>query len=189
MPRPSTEPRHVVLLGEMGAGKTTVGRILAERLGRPFLDGDVVLEATRGMTAAEIASTGGIEALHADEAATLGYLLGQTHPSVIAPAASVVEDPAALVALEDPALLIVWLTARPEILAARAQAGVHRPWLGVALFEHLRDTSPKRGPSFAKLADLVIDVDAVAPEEAAEVVARAVRDWRPATKTAPARPD
>ena len=60
---------HVVLLGLMGAGKTSIGRIVAERLGLPLIDGDERLaEQTGGRTAAEIADEHGIDVLHDMEA-------------------------------------------------------------------------------------------------------------------------
>ncbi len=46
--------RHVVLVGLMGSGKTTVGRLLAARLGRPLVDSDAVIEGTTGRTVREI---------------------------------------------------------------------------------------------------------------------------------------
>ncbi len=158
------DPRHVVLLGEMGAGKTTVGRLLADRLGRPFLDGDVTLEALRGLTAAQIAETGGVAALHADEAMVLRYLLAKDRPSVIGPAASVLEDPASVVALEADDLAVVWLRGSPEVLAVRAATGSHRPDHG-PLVAYLAEREAIRGPVLARLADLVLDVDHARPDE------------------------
>lgn len=55
---------HLVIVGAMGVGKTSVGRLLAERLGLPFLDSDVILEAWTGETGAEIAERDGVGRLH-----------------------------------------------------------------------------------------------------------------------------
>jgi shikimate kinase len=61
--------RHVVLLGLMGAGKTSIGRLVAARLDRELVDGDVVLDTiTGGRTAADFAAAEGIDALHEKEA-------------------------------------------------------------------------------------------------------------------------
>ena len=84
--------RHVVLLGLMGAGKTSVGRRVATRLERPLLDGDEVLEdRTGGLTAADVVDREGAERLHALEAEIALDMLRSGTPAVIGPAASVIE--------------------------------------------------------------------------------------------------
>ncbi|MGH9026998.1 MAG: shikimate kinase, partial [Acidimicrobiia bacterium] len=50
--------RHVFLVGLMGAGKTTVGAVVAEHLGRPFIDTDDVVEATTGRSVTEMFAAG-----------------------------------------------------------------------------------------------------------------------------------
>ena len=99
--------RHILLVGLMGAGKTTIGRELAGRLGRPFLDSDAQLAALGGRTAREIAAADGIERLHELEATALLAALDEPVPSVIAAAASVIEDPASRAALVAPDLAVV----------------------------------------------------------------------------------
>src|SRR5215213_9019211 len=85
--------RHVVLLGLMGAGKTSIGRIVAERLGVELIDGDELLaDRTGGRTAAEIAASDGIDALHQIEADIAITALSTREPAVIGPAASVCES-------------------------------------------------------------------------------------------------
>ncbi len=63
--------RHVVLVGLMGAGKTTVGERLARDLGVPFVDGDAALRGATGRDAATIAAADGVPALVALEARVL----------------------------------------------------------------------------------------------------------------------
>ena len=71
-------PRHVVLLGLMGAGKTSIGRVVAERLGLPLIDGDERLaELTGGRTAAEISEERGLGVLHDLEAEIADRRLGR----------------------------------------------------------------------------------------------------------------
>jgi shikimate kinase len=57
-------PRHWVLIGLMGAGKTTVGELLASRSGRRFFDNDAQLSAITGRTARQVQAEQGREALH-----------------------------------------------------------------------------------------------------------------------------
>ena len=69
--------RHVVLVGLMGAGKTTVGRRLAARLGWPWHDSDADIEAATGMTVRELRDRDGVDAMHDLEAAQLLQALAE----------------------------------------------------------------------------------------------------------------
>lgn len=64
----TSEPRHVAILGLMGSGKSTVGVALADRLGWPLVDSDVVIEASTGQTVREWRERSGTASLHALEA-------------------------------------------------------------------------------------------------------------------------
>jgi len=156
--------RHVVLLGLMSAGKTSVGRRVAERLGRPLIDGDALLEARTGCTAAEIADAEGIEHLHGLEAEIVLEALTSAESAVIAPAASVIEVDAVRAALADH--VVVWLAAPAAYLAQKAGEKDHRPLLNdgdpLALFERQLAV---RAPLAVAMAALVIDV-ATMPKDA-----------------------
>src|SRR6202521_5964731 len=76
-------PRSIVLVGMMGAGKTSVGRRLAARLGVPFADGDVEIEQAAGMSIADIFSAHGEPYFRAGEARVIARLLDQG-PQVLA---------------------------------------------------------------------------------------------------------
>ena len=165
---------HVVLLGLMGTGKTSIGRPLAARLGRPLLDGDVVLEErTGGRTAREVAEAEGIDALHALEAELALELLRSAAPAVIGPAASVVEVPEVRDELEHH--LVVWLTGPEDHLASTIGGKPHRPLVadrdpGELVHEQLA----RRQPLAVALAALVIDVSTTDDEAAAEQIAELV---------------
>lgn len=166
---------HVVLLGLMGAGKTSIGKRVAARLGMPLVDGDVWLEErTGGRTAAEVAAEAGIESLHDLEAQVALDALAEPAPSVIGPAASVIEAPAVLEAMA--AHLVVWLRAEATYLADRAVRKDHRPLLDdgdpVALFE---GQLARREPLVLGVADLVIDVGTTAKDDAADRIAALAR--------------
>ena len=162
-------PRHVVLLGLMGGGKTSVGRRVAARLGRPLLDGDEILEARVGLTAAQIADAEGIERLHELEADIALEALASTTPAVIAPAASVVELDAVREAMAGH--VVVWLAGSAAYHAGKAVQKDHRPLLDdgdpLVLFEHQLAT---RGPLIRAVADLVIDVEATSKDDQADAV-------------------
>src|SRR5215471_668474 len=86
----SAPRRHVVLVGTMGSGKSTVGRLVAGELGWPFWDNDERLVLDGGKSAAEIAQRRGADDLHRREIETLIRGLDGEGPSVVAAAASVV---------------------------------------------------------------------------------------------------
>lgn len=171
--------RHVVLLGLMGGGKTSVGRRVAERLGRPLLDGDGILEErTGGRTAAQVAEAEGIERLHELEAEIALEALAWSTPAVIGPAASVVELDVVRDAMAEH--LVVWLAGSAEHHAERAVQKDHRPLLDdgdpVELFHR---QLAARGPLMTQLADLVIDVEATTKDEQADAVVALVHHSQP----------
>lgn len=170
---PADAPRHVVLVGLMGAGKTAVGERLADELGVAFVDGDAALTALTGRDAATIAASDGVPALAVLEARVVLAALAAPGPSVIAAAASVVDDPACRRALRGTGVAVVRLRAHPRTLAARHSAGVHRRSLGPDLVTAFAAQSRARAARFAAVRPLVtIDVDA-APVD--EVVAEALQ--------------
>ncbi|MFP5254817.1 MAG: shikimate kinase [Acidimicrobiia bacterium] len=174
-----TVDRHVVLLGLMGGGKTSVGRRVAARLGRPLIDGDEILQERFGQTAALIADAEGIERLHELEAEIALEALSSRDPAVIGPAASVVELDAARQALA--AHLVVWLAGSAAYHARKAVKKDHRPLLDdgdpLVLFEHQLAV---RGPLIRAVADLVIDVEATSKDEQADAVVALVHRATPA---------
>jgi shikimate kinase len=161
----------VVVMGLMGAGKSTVARLLAQALDRPMRDSDADLESRYGTTAATMAAEVGAEELHAREALVLREALGSDPVPVIAAAASTVDDPESRGAL-GPAF-VVFLDGPPELLAGRMKSSQHRPHFKPDLVEMLTEQRARRLPHFREVADLTVDTSAHAPEEiAAAVLAR-----------------
>src|SRR5687767_189382 len=87
-PRPEQPP--VVLVGLMGAGKSTVGRALAEHLQRPFVDVDHEIEAATGQTVRQLWTSGGEAAFRDLERDTVLATLARTTPVVLAAPGGVV---------------------------------------------------------------------------------------------------
>jgi shikimate kinase len=161
-------PRHVVVVGLMGAGKSTVGRRLAARLGWPWRDSDHDIEAATGLTVRQLLDRDGVEAMHALEARQLRDALDEPGPSVISAAASTVEVPDCRAAMTEPDVAVVWLRATPEVLAQRfTSADRHRPEFGASPEDFLARQSARREPLLASLDPIVVDVDAIDPDEAA----------------------
>jgi shikimate kinase len=169
----SSEPHHVVLVGLMGTGKTTVGRLVGASLGWPVSDSDEWIEATEGRTAREIRDTLGTDAIHELESRHLLAALAAPGPTVVCAAASTVDDEACRDALQGDGILVAWLTARPETAAARFDDQAHRPRYGDDPLAFLAEQARRRDPWFREVADLVLETDDATPEElAAAIVAR-----------------
>jgi shikimate kinase len=163
---------HLVLVGLMGSGKTTVGRRIAERLGRPFVDSDEVVEQRTGRTVREIWRSDGEAAYRVLERDALLDALDATGPTVIAAAGGVVlssDNRTDLIAAD---ATVVWLRADPSVLVERATRGVHRPLLDDAPEAVLTQMAADRDQLYREVADVVVEVGERSVEEVvADVVA------------------
>jgi shikimate kinase len=163
----------IVLVGMMAAGKSSVGRRLAERRGWEFFDSDKQIEAITGRTVAEIWRTDGEPAFRRLEAQVLADALASTRPRVIAAAGGTVLDPQnrRLMELHHP---VVWLRARPETLAVRVGSSTHRPLLDADPSGVLERLDAARRPYYQEVADVVVDVDDLTAEQVAACVEAAL---------------
>ena len=148
----------------MGAGKTSVGRRLAECRGWEFFDSDRQVELMTGRTVAEIWRSDGEPVFRRLEAQVLADALASTTPRVIAAAGGTVldEQNRRLMALHHP---VVWLRARPETLAGRVGSSVHRPLLDQDPAGVLVQLDAARRPYYEEIADVVVDVDDLTQEQ------------------------
>ena len=164
---------HILLVGMMGAGKTTTGHLVADRLGWGYRDSDEDVESTTGLTVPEIFERDGEDAFRKIESRVLASACAEEHPHVISVAGGAVleTDNRALVARSG---FVVWLRASPETLGARVGDGAGRPLLGEDPTAAMRRLLEARAPVYADLAELVIDVDDLAPEQVAERILAAV---------------
>lgn len=169
-------PIHVVLVGLMGSGKTTVGTALAGRLGWPFRDSDAEIEQAEGRTVREVQAAFGVGRVHALEAGHLLAALASDPPSVIGAAASVIDDAGCRAALVDPGLVVVWLRARPEVLAGRFGGAGHRPSFGDEPVEFLKPQAARRDGLFAELDPLVIDTGTTPVQAAIDRILAVLRE-------------
>ena len=146
--------RHVVLVGLMGAGKTSVGRRLAQKLGLPFIDSDHAIEESARMTIPEIFAQLGESEFRAGEKKVIARLLGEPQ-QVIATGGGAYMDPETRARIRDKAMS-VWLRADLPVLMRRVQKRQNRPLLQtaapVATMQALID---KRYPVYAE-ADICV---------------------------------
>ena len=168
-----TEP-SIVLVGLMGTGKTTVARLLAEHRRVELLDTDKLIEAREGQSIREIFSESGETAFREIESEVLRECLHRPGSPVIAGAGGVVvrEQNRAMLdaARHAGSTVVVWLHARPEVLAERTAKGVHRPLLDDDRMGTLTQMSEDRGPLYASVADIVIDVSDRSIESVVELL-------------------
>lgn len=172
---------HVVMLGMMAAGKTTVGIALAKRLGRRFIDSDRQIEEKIGRQIRQIEQEEGLQAAHKVERAAFEQASAAPRPAVIAVAASITESPEVLRQLTGDAF-VVWLRIRPETVIARMAAdpgNLHRPSLGATgaseMLAKVAQIDVQRANEYESNADLVLDVDELPPDDAVSAILDASR--------------
>jgi shikimate kinase len=166
----STE--HIVLVGMMGAGKSSVGRVLARRLDRPLIDSDAVIEQRTGRTVREIWATDGEAAFRALEAEALTDALEAPEPAVIAAAGGVVLSERNRRALAASGAHVVWLSADVDVLLGRVRNGMHRPLLDDDPEGVLRDMFEARRRLYREVADAIVSVDHRSVHDVAHAVLR-----------------
>jgi shikimate kinase len=142
----------------MGSGKTTIGRRLAARLERPFVDTDAEVVNRTGLTVAQLFEQRGEAGFRAEESAVLAELARRPEPLVIAVAGgAVLAEPNRAVLAR--AGTVVWLRASPETIIGRIGDGRGRPLLQEDPAARVRSYDAARRPIYEALADLVVDVD------------------------------
>ncbi|GGF48814.1 hypothetical protein GCM10011611_64010 [Aliidongia dinghuensis] len=167
--------RTLVLVGLMGAGKTSIGKRIAQRLGVPFTDADAEIEAAANMTIAEIFARDGEAVFRAGERRVIARLLdGPIH--VLATGGGAFMDPATRARIHERALSI-WLRADIEVLMGRVARRRHRPLLNQGdPREILERLIAVRHPVYAE-ADLTVDSLAAPAENMVERVLAGLACW------------
>jgi len=163
-------PARVVLTGFMGAGKTTVGPLVARRLGWDFLDLDDAIVAAKGRSVAEVFAAEGEEAFREAERSAAARACARER-LVLATGGGAFTVPATREVLRRGALT-VWLRCDLDVLLARIPADGSRPL--AANRATIGPLLAGREASYA-LADLVVDTTALAPDDAARIIAEAAR--------------
>lgn len=158
----------------MGAGKTTVGRSLAERLGVSYLDSDEQVEHNTGRTVPEIWVADGEAAFRAEEKKALVQAATSPGPAVVSVAGGAVLDPENRRLLRE-AGTVVWLRAAVDTLAARVGDGRGRPLLSERPEETLHRLDRDRRPLYEDVADVIVDVDGIGPDDVVERILAALK--------------
>ena len=162
------KPNNIFLVGFMGAGKTTVGRILAQRLGWRYCDADKVIETVAGKPVTEIFSEHGEEYFRGLESETLRDL-SRKERQVVATGGGAVMREENMRAMKGGGVT-VYLKAPVSVIWERVRHSKTRPLLNVENpLEAATELLAKRTP-FYESADLTVDTESLTPEEAAEEI-------------------
>lgn len=167
-----TAPQRITITGAFGTGKSSVARLVGQRLGWPAVDADDLIVAAAGKEVEQLFAEEGEAAFRRREAAVFASLAEQS-PLVVAAGGGATLYEATRRAIVESGL-VVCLTATPETIAARVQGGQERerPLLaGGDLLARVRRLWDQRAALYA-LADHVIATDALTPEEVAVEVVR-----------------
>ena len=169
--------RSIVLVGLMGAGKTSIGRRLAARLGLPFRDADAEIELAAGCTISELFDRFGEREFREGERRVIRRLLAGD-PLVLATGGGAFMDPDTRATMRREAVSI-WLRCRLPVLLRRVAGRTHRPLLANRNPEEvLRRLMSERHPVYAE-ADVIVDCGDDSADVTTSRVLDALLDWRP----------
>lgn len=162
----------VVLIGMPGSGKSTVGKLLSEQTGLPFLDTDVLIEAGESRRLAEIIAEQTAEGFRSIESSYVQSI--QSAGSVISTGGSVCYSPKAMHHLNTLGT-IVWLDVAPDVLEQRFSDAFERGVL-IEPGSSLADLYNSRYPLYETYAQIKIEASLLTPEE---TVSQITQKWQP----------
>lgn len=174
-------PTRILLIGYRGCGKTTVGRLLAQRLGWESIDSDDAVEAQAGKAIAAIFADEGEPAFRDLEERVVADLAGRERAVVSLGGGAVLREATReRLAAAGP---VVWLTAPAEVLAQRiaadASSGDRRPSLtGLSGLEEVERVLAEREPIYQECATVAVEADGRTPKAIAEEIAAWLQDRR-----------
>jgi len=161
----------VFLIGYRGSGKTSVARLLADKLSWGWSDADAVLELRHGRSIRQIFAEEGEAGFRDKEAAVLCDLAG-LEKQVVATGGGIVIRPENCARLR--AGKVVWLTATADVLWSRLQEDAmtahRRPDLAQGGLAEIEELLRRRAPLYAACADLVVDTAEKSPEDVADAI-------------------
>jgi shikimate kinase len=170
----SGSSEHILLVGMMGAGKSSAGKRLAEKLDLPFFDVDAWIEDEEGLSIARIFETRGEAAFRDLEAKVLTSFVANPHASVLAIGGGAVTESQNRDILRGQER-VVWLRATDATLASRVDGGSDRPLLvGKDAAQELARLSKVRAPMYSEVADVVVDVDGLTLDDVVDRVVAAL---------------
>lgn len=169
--------RHLVLVGLMGVGKTTVGKRCAELLQRPLVDTDELVVAQAGVPFDDIWAAEGEQGFRTRERVAVADAAASPAPLVIACGGGSVLDAENRRILRSEGV-VVWLVASPAELASRLVHDDSRPLLaGGDKTATLQRLESLREPAYEAAAHVQVETDGRTPDEVAAVVIEELQSW------------
>ena len=160
---------NIVLIGMRGSGKTSVGKILAQKLGRELIEMDELITRKAGLSIPEIVAQYGWERFR-DIEEEITTEVARRDNIINATGGGVVTSEQNIIKLKKNGLL-VWLTASVDTLLQRIGEDTTRPLLkGKTQREDMEITLAERKPLYRKAADITIDTEDKTPEAVADLV-------------------
>lgn len=170
--------RNLILVGPMGSGKSAIGRLLAARLARGFVDVDARIEAQCGMTIPDIFTTEGEAGFRIRESRALADALAH-EGQVVATGGGAVLDAGNRAAMTA-AGTVIYLQVEPREQLLRVAGDTPRPLLDVAdRGQRLACLQVQREPLYRQIAELVFDTSGQTPHGAADALAALLAPGEP----------
>ena len=158
----------------MGSGKSTIGRLLADGTGWPYVDNDELVARLHGATSRQLLATVGEERMRRAELDALEAGLATPAPCIVGAAAGTILDHGARARLHE-AGTVVWLRTSARALEERATAGAHRPWVDTHGDAWIERETRTRERLYASVADIVVDTDVGPPATSTTQILDALR--------------
>jgi shikimate kinase len=170
---------NVYLVGLMGAGKTTIGRSLAKRLGLRFEDSDRVIEARTGVSIPTVFEIEGEEGFRKREVQVIDEL-SQTSGLVVATGGGVVLRPENRARMSESGF-VVYLNVPPHTLWERTRHDKNRPLLRVENpLLRLKELYLERDPFYREVADLIVDGSRMKSQGILQLLVKEIGErWKP----------
>ncbi|MDL1955941.1 MAG: shikimate kinase AroL [Candidatus Desulfofervidus auxilii] len=165
--------KNIILIGFRATGKTTIGKLLAQKLNKPFIDTDILIEKRAGKTIAEIVKEEGWSGFRKREKMIIKEL-AEKEDIVLALGGGAILDAENVECLKKNGIFI-WLKAKPETILKRLyqdkKTTSQRPSLtGKSLDAEINQILKERLPIYENIADISIDTDKMLPEEIIKII-------------------
>jgi shikimate kinase len=166
--------KKIILLGPMGAGKSTLGKILSRELQWPYIDNDSDMALQTGITINQLSELS-VPELHKIEADFIINVMKKEAPFISGAAASVIENENIRELLKE--IYAVYLSIPVETAIARASAGtVGRQALNNEGIQLLRDRYARRDPLYRQVASLTLDLTDSPEKDAQKIISAITND-------------
>jgi shikimate kinase len=165
--------RKVLLMGPMGAGKSTIGEILAKELGWKYFDNDTELSKLNNMSSEELGELP-VDQLHGLETSCLENILSRPAPFISGAAASVIDYKSNRELIKSAFVVYLRLPLQ-EIIERAGSTGIGRQFLRAATSDDIRDRFNRRDPLYKECAKLTVELSQSSDDDA-KIILQALKN-------------